>query len=307
MIVPRSSAPSLRDSVVPFSVEARSLTIKFGDFTAVDRVSFAVSPGEIFGFLGANGAGKTTTIRTLCGLLLPTQGEVFVAGLNVRERSQEVKARVGYMSQRFTLYQDMTVEENLTFAGNLRKLEPSFVRERIRELFDFIGFRHPLDTRVAALLHDPDVLFLDEPTSGVTPRARVRFWELIRGVASRGKTVFVTTHYMDEAEQCERIALMRTGAVIALDSPEGLKGKAFPGPLFEVEPRMRDDPEVSALAELPCVLSWRPYGLRYHVAVTDEVAWERAAGPGEAGGRWKVRRISPSLEDVFLELVEGKP
>jgi ABC-2 type transport system ATP-binding protein len=302
-----------------YSVEARNLTIRFGEFTAVDRVSFAVSPGEIFGFLGANGAGKTTTIRTLCGLLLPTEGRVFVAGLDVREKAQEVKSRVGYMSQRFTLYQDMTVEENLTFTGNLRKLDPGFVKVRTRELLDFIGFKSPLTTMVsalvgglkqevalvAALLHDPDVLFLDEPTSGVTPSARARFWDLIRGVADRGKTVFVTTHYMDEAEQCGRIALMRQGALIALDTPEGLKRHAFPIPLFEVEPLGSEPGALAALALSPAVGSWRPYGRRFHAAVRDLPAWERTVRPGVTEGRWTVREIRPSLEDVFLELVEG--
>jgi len=269
--------------------------------------------------LGANGAGKTTTIRTLCGLLTPTKGEVFVAGFNVERDAQAVKSRVGYMSQKFTLYQDMTVEENLVFMGNLRKLDPSLVRRRIRELLDFIRFEKPLDTMVsslvgglrqevslvASLLHDPDVLFLDEPTAGVTPSARVWFWDLIRGIAAKGKTVFVTTHYMDEAEQCGRIALMRSGRVIALDSPEGLKRLAFPEPLFEVEPLAKDD-RLAALASDPSLKSWRPYGLRFHAAVKDAAAWERACAPGAAQGLWRVRPIRPTLEDVFLELVENR-
>ncbi len=311
-------SPPLHGSAGPFSVEARNLTIRFGSFTAVDRVSFAVSPGEIFGFLGANGAGKTTTIRTLCGLLSPTEGSVVVAGLDVSENPQAVKARVGYMSQKFTLYQDMTVEENLAFAGNLRKMEPERATRRTEELLDFIGFKASRKTMVsdlvgglkqevslaAALLHDPDAIFLDEPTSGVTPVARARFWDLIRGVAQRGKTVFVTTHYMDEAEQCGRIALMRAGAVIALDSPAGLKRIAFPGPLYEVEPLRKDAP-LTDLSRSPALLSWRAYGLRFHAAVRDVPRWEQDIRTGVDNGAWKVKPIQPSLEDVFLELVES--
>lgn len=224
------------------SVEVQDLSVKFGDFYAVKKVSFAVEPGEIFGFLGANGAGKTTTIRVLCGLLLPTEGTARVAGVNVVEDPLSVKKRVGYMSQKFTLYDDMTIAENLSFTASLRKMdEKTFVENKDR-LLQFIKFKS--DERamvrdlpggikqqislVASILHDPEIVFLDEPTAGVSPAYRQRFWSLIGELAGNGKTVFVTTHYMDEAEQCGRIALMRDGGLIALDTPVNLKKKNFP-------------------------------------------------------------------------------
>jgi ABC-2 type transport system ATP-binding protein len=300
-------------------VEAEGLTVRFGDFTAVDAVSFRVAPGEIFGFLGANGAGKTTTIRVLCGLLAPSAGRVRVAGLDIRDGLLPVKRKVGYMSQRFTLYDNLTVAENLAFAGALRKLSPETLARRTRELFGLIGFDQRVDAFVhdlaggykqelslaAAMLHDPEIVFLDEPTAGVAPAARARFWALIRRIAAAGKTVFVTTHYMDEAEQCGRIALMRDGRLIALDSPDGLKASSFPEPLVELEPgpaagedwleRLRADKAASGVA---------PHGRRWHASVADAAAVARLAAelaPGVA-----VRRIRPSLEDVFIRLVEGK-
>ncbi|HBL17367.1 MAG: ABC transporter [Elusimicrobia bacterium GWA2_69_24] len=225
-------------------VEVSELVVRFGDFTAVDRVSFTVERGEVFGFLGANGAGKTTTIRVLCGLLLPTSGSARVAGLDFSDGGKAIKSKVGYMSQKFTLYPDLTAGENLAFAAGLRKLDPGLARERTRELLDFIGFTPALTVLVrdlpggfkqelalaAAMMHAPEVVFLDEPTSGVAPAGRVRFWELIYKLAGAGKTVLVTTHYMDEAERCGRVALMRAGKLIALDSPAALKREAFPKP-----------------------------------------------------------------------------
>ena len=298
-----------------WAVEAEDLTVRFGDFTAVDRVSFRVSPGEIFGFLGANGAGKTTTIRVLCGLLVPTSGRARVAGLEVADGLQAVKRKVGYMSQRFTMYDDLSVAENLSFAAALRKMPDAELARRTKELFDVIGFDRPTDTLVrslpggfkqelslaVAMLHDPEVLFLDEPTAGVAPAARARFWGLIRRIASTGKTVFVTTHYMDEAEQCGRIALMRTGKLIALDSPEGLKKSSFPEPLYEVQAGGGAPADWAArLKRDPSVIDAAPYGLRWHFAVRDEAGFRRAASAFET------RRIKPTLEDVFVRLVEGK-
>ncbi|WP_246845516.1 ABC transporter ATP-binding protein [Bdellovibrio sp. NC01] len=216
--------------------------MKFGDFYAVKDISFSVEQGEIFGFLGANGAGKTTTIRVLCGLLIPSEGEAFVCGTRVADDPLKVKQSVGYMSQKFTLYDDMTVDENLSFAASLRKLDEQKFKENKERLLKFIRFQQSGSSMVrdlpggvkqqmslvAALLHDPEVVFLDEPTAGVSPAYRQRFWQLIREVAGNGKTVFVTTHYMDEAEQCGRIALMKEGQLIALDTPENLKKKNFP-------------------------------------------------------------------------------
>jgi len=303
----------------PWAVEAEALTVRFGDFTAVDAVSFRVAPGEIFGFLGANGAGKTTTIRVLCGLLEPTSGSARVAGLDLRDGLLPIKRKVGYMSQRFTLYDDMTVDENLNFAAALRKMPAAALAARVKELFETIHFDQPRSALVrdlaggykqelslaAAMLHDPEIVFLDEPTAGVAPAARARFWGLIRRIAAAGKTVFVTTHYMDEAEQCGRIALMRDGRLIALDSPDGLKTAAFPEPLVELEASTRAPRDwLERTRADPAVLSLKPHGARWHAGVRDAESVRRltaALSPEVA-----VRAIRPSLEDVFIRLVEGK-
>ncbi|WP_374080278.1 ABC transporter ATP-binding protein [Bdellovibrio bacteriovorus] len=223
-------------------VEVQELSVKFGDYYAVNNISFSVEKGEIFGFLGANGAGKTTTIRVLCGLFLPSHGKASICGIDVLTDSFGVKQKVGYMSQKFTLYDDMTVRENLAFTASLRKLDDKKFKEQKEKLLQFIRFRESENvlvreipggvkqqvSLVASLLHDPELVFLDEPTAGVSPAYRQRFWALIQDLANEGKTVFVTTHYMDEAEHCERIALMRAGELIALDSPLELKKNSFP-------------------------------------------------------------------------------
>ncbi len=301
------------------AVLAEGLTMKFGDFTAVDDVSFTVERGEIFGFLGANGAGKTTTIRILCGLLEPTAGRARVAGHDLGEGREGVKRAVGYMSQRFTLYNDLSVGENLEFTAALRKMGGEEAARRREELFRLAGYEggtapmvHDLPPGVKqqvalvnAMLHDPEVVFLDEPTAGVTPVSRALFWELIRRIAGAGKTVFVTTHYMDEAEQCGRIALMRGGRIIALDSPEGLKRSAFPGRMVELEPGPGAPPgwrEELFGDGLAGELS--PHGMRWHLAVADEGVWQEREG--RLPPQVRARRIPPSLEDVFMRLVEGK-
>ncbi|MDQ3230384.1 MAG: ABC transporter ATP-binding protein, partial [Pseudobdellovibrionaceae bacterium] len=261
-------------------VETQHLCVRFGEFHAVRDVSFAVKKGEIFGFLGANGAGKTTTIRVLCGLLPPTSGEVRVAGATYAAGEKAIKAKVGYMSQKFTLYDDLSVGENLEFAARLRRMNARVFAERRGRLLEFIAFSRPIDTMVrdlagglkqqvslvAALLHDPDIIFLDEPTAGVTPAARARFWSLIRELRDQGKTIFVTTHYMDEAENCGRIALMRAGELIALDDVPGLKKKAFPDAIIELEskgaPLTRQ--EYLAMKNHPALRSFQPHGVRYH-------------------------------------------
>ncbi len=300
------------------AVDADGLTVRFGDFTAVDRVSFSVAPGEIFGFLGANGAGKTTTIRVLCGLLRPSEGTVHVAGAGYEGGERAMKEKVGYMSQKFTLYNDLTVAENLDFIASLRKLDDAYYRKRRKELLDLIGYPKGLDERVqdlsggtkqkvslaAAMLHDPEVVFLDEPTAGVTPAGRDRFWKLIREVAGRGKTVFVTTHYMDEAEQCGRIGLMRDGKLIALDTPAGLKKKAFPEEVFEFDPiKPMSFGELSSFEHNEAFSFFEPYGLRFHAAAASPAAWKRWAP--ELEKTFHIRSIAPSLEDVFIRFVES--
>lgn len=220
-------------------VEVRDLTRKFGDFVAVDRVSFKVEPGEIFGFLGSNGAGKTTTIRMLCGLLRPTSGEASVEGYDVYRQPEKIKQSIGYMSQRFSLYDELTVSENLRFFGGVYGLHGEEGRQRRRKVARRLGLeerRRELTRQLpggwkqrlalgCAILHDPPVLFLDEPTSGVDPIARREFWKIIERLSQQGRTIFVTTHYMDEAEHCHRLALMHAGRVIALDSPPALKSR----------------------------------------------------------------------------------
>jgi ABC-2 type transport system ATP-binding protein len=219
------------------AVLARGLTRRFGDFTAVDGLDLEVAPGEIFGFLGANGAGKTTAIRMLCGLLAPSAGEAWVAGFRVGRDTAALKRHIGYMSQRFSLYEDLTVQENLEFFGGVYGLDRGRLRARTATLLPRLGLAGqerrmtgslPLGykQRLAlgcAVLHEPRVVFLDEPTGGVDPVARRSFWDLIYEQAAAGTTVFVTTHYMDEAEYCGRVSIMVQGRIVALDSPAGLK------------------------------------------------------------------------------------
>lgn len=302
------------------AVEVKNLTVQFGDFKAVNDISFEVPRGEIFGFLGANGAGKTTTIRVLCGLLVPSAGRVFVSGTpgNDPARVDELKSKVGYMSQKFTLYDDMTVEENLAFIASLRKLDRAVFEKRKNELFDFVSFHRSIDTTVkdlpggmkqqmslvASLLHDPEIIFLDEPTAGVTSAVRAKFWGLIKELAKNNKTVFVTSHYMDEVEQCDRIALMRTGELIALDSPGDLKKKTFPDPLYELTaPAGFSYQEAVKVRESGLFESFEPHGLHYHVLPKDPASWQRFL-QGE-GRQFRYRQIPPTLEDVFIRLVEG--
>lgn len=224
------------------AINVKDLLVCFNGFTAVDHISFNITRGEIFGLLGANGAGKTTTIRVLCGLLTPTSGFVSVAGITPDGGSAAIKEQIGYMSQKFTLYDDMSVLENLLFAGSLRKMNSKELQDKIKKLLNFISFNRSVKTFVsdlpagikqqvslaAALLHSPAIIFLDEPTAGVSPAARIRFWELIKDLAQTGHTILVTTHYMDEAQNCDRIAFMREGKIVALDTPHHLMEMAFP-------------------------------------------------------------------------------
>jgi ABC-2 type transport system ATP-binding protein len=221
------------------SIEVRGLTRRFGAFTAVDAISFDVAAGEVFGFLGANGAGKTTAIRMLIGLLAPSGGSARVAGFDVATDAERVKSSIGYMSQRFSLYEDLTVRENITLYGGIYGLSDRAIAERMASLVERLDLGDDLDTRVksiplgwkqklafsVAVLHDPKVVFLDEPTGGVDPITRRQFWELIYATAAQGTTVFVTTHYMDEAEYCDRVSIMVDGRIAALGTPAELKAK----------------------------------------------------------------------------------
>lgn len=220
-------------------IEVRNLTKKFGDFTAVDNISFEVSKGEIFGFLGANGAGKTTAMRMLCGLLKPTSGEASVAHFNIRTETEKLKKNIGYMSQKFSLYEDLTVKENFHFYGGVYGLRKKEVDERMEEMLERLDLKDERKSIVGslplgwkqklsfslALLHRPEIIFLDEPTGGVDPITRRQFWEMIYAAANEGVTIFVTTHYMDEAEYCHRVSIMVDGKIEALDRPSELRKK----------------------------------------------------------------------------------
>ena len=221
----------------PPAIVARDLTRRFGDFVAVDRISFTVDPGEVFGFLGANGAGKTTAIRMLTGLLAPSGGDARVAGFDVAAEADAVRQNIGYMSQRFSLYEDLTVRENIQLFGGIYGLSDRQIEQRTTTLVERLGLTRALDDLVGklplgwkqklafsvAIFHEPKIVFLDEPTGGVDPITRRQFWEMIYASAATGTTVFVTTHYMDEAEYCDRISIMVDGRIAALGTPEALK------------------------------------------------------------------------------------
>lgn len=229
-------------------IHIRNLTKKFGDFTAVEHISFDVRRGEIFGFLGANGAGKTTAMRILCGLSRPTEGEGTVAGYDICSEQEKIKRNIGYMSQKFSLYPDLTVRENIRLFGGIYGLKDRQIREKTDAVLDMLGMQSERDQFAGALplgwkqklafsiamVHDPGIIFLDEPTGGVDPETRRRFWEMIYDAAERRVTVFVTTHYMDEAEYCDRVSVMVDGRIAALDSPDRLKSEFHAGNMDEV-------------------------------------------------------------------------
>jgi len=302
------------------AVTVSNLTRKFGDFVAVDNVSFSVPRGEIFGFLGPNGAGKSTTIRMLCGIIEPTAGAGAVAGYDIRTQSEQIKARIGYMSQKFSLYEDLTVAENIEFYAGVYGLSPARFRERkewILRMADLRERENRLTGELAmgwkqrlalgcAVVHEPEILFLDEPTAGVDPVSRRNFWELIYDVAGRGVTVFVTTHYMDEAEHCDRLALIYSGKLIAIGSSAELKARFTAGALLEVaaQPVMQ---ALEALRADPRVRDVAVFGRNLHVVMpelAEAAAQVREMLSGAGVSVIAVEPIVPSLEDVFVALVE---
>ena len=306
--------------VAGHAIEVRGLTRRFGDFTAVDRVSFEVEQGEIFGYLGANGAGKSTTIRMLIGLLAPSGGEATVAGHDVATAPDRVKESIGYMSQKFSLYLDLPVEENLLFFGAAYGLTGQALRSRAGELLERVGLtaQHGATTgdlpgglrqRLAlasALVHRPGVVFLDEPTAGVDPVARRAFWDLIRELARGGTTVFVTTHYLDEAEYCRRIGLMVDGRLVALDTPAGLKRTWVPDRVLVARGR-----GLAAAGARLCgtagVRAVAPFGAALHLRVDPALldgAGVAAALRGAGAEAVEVEDAEPTLEDVFLAVVD---
>lgn len=306
--------PAVSDEPV---VLAQGLTRRFGEFVAVNSVSFEVPPGEVFGFLGPNGAGKTTTIKMLTGLLEPSAGQGRVAGLDMRTERSGIRERIGYMSQRFSLYGDLTVEENIQLFAGLYGVTGSVLEAR-RAWIEKAGLvpRPHVNTgdlplgwkqRLAlgcAVLHEPSVLFLDEPTSGVDPMARRRFWDVIAELAAGGTAVIVSTHYMEEAEYCNRLALMARGRLIALDSPRALR-QAMEEPLFRAQAA---DPAraVQALSDDPRVVEAALYGRAVHILLEsgpDAQGRARALAEDPALELSDLQRIPPSLEDVFVAAV----
>jgi ABC-2 type transport system ATP-binding protein len=302
------------------AVEVEDLVKAFGDFVAVDHIRFQVERGEIFGFLGPNGAGKSTTIRMLCGLLLPTSGKGKVAGFDIMENPEKIKQAIGYMSQKFSLYDDLTVIENLRFFGGIYGLSGSLQKKRegeVLEMIDLQDFRDRITRTLAvgskqrlalgcAILHEPSILFLDEPTSGVDPISRRNFWSLIQQMGEKGVTTFVTTHYMDEAEYCGRLALIYQGRIIALGTPSELKSKTLSQGVLEVE----CDPLVPAL-DLLKKESWvsesAVFGDGLHVIGKESADLEREVKALFQKHRILLKRmgwIRPSLEDVFVSLIE---
>ncbi len=299
-------------------VLARALTKKFGAFTAVDSLDLVIAKGEVVGFIGPNGAGKSTTIRLLCGLLRPSAGRATVAGFDVGREPEAVREHIGYMSQKFSLYGDLTVRENLRFFGGLYRVPRRELEERMRLAVGLAGLdgrEHALVNTLAggwkqrlalgcAILHRPPVLFLDEPTSGVEPEARRKFWDLIHHLASEGVTILVSTHYMEEAEYCNRIALINAGRLVAMGSPGELRRHELGGTLYELECSALGA-AVTALAHAPGVIDAAIFGDKLHVLIADSgVASDLAPLLTHAGiTSGPPRAIVPSLEDVFVQLV----
>ncbi|HEX6852150.1 MAG TPA: ABC transporter ATP-binding protein [Candidatus Polarisedimenticolaceae bacterium] len=304
------------------AIETRALTKRFGAFTAVDAVDLDVRPGEIFGLLGSNGAGKSTTIRMLCGLMRPTSGSIRVLDVDVANDPEAVKHRIGYMTQRFSLYDDLTVRQNLEFYGGIYGLHGKALRERVGWAIESAelagkddaatkalsaGWKQRL-ALVCSMMHAPRVVFLDEPTGGVDPISRRRFWERIDALSSEGVTVVVTTHYLDEAEHCHRIALIHAGRRVALGTVAELK-EVFAGRAILEVASARPLDALDLLERHPSVLEASMFGTRLHVVVEDPTASAPllvTALEGAGLGPARAERIVPSLEDVFIHSVEAE-
>ncbi|MGQ9857779.1 MAG: ATP-binding cassette domain-containing protein [Thermodesulfobacteriota bacterium] len=300
------------------AVAVQDLEKRFGDFVAVNRISFEVAKGEVFGFLGPNGAGKSTTIRMLCGILPPSGGTGTVGGFDIVLDAEKVKEHIGYMSQRFSLYEDLTVEQNIDFYSGIYRIDRAKRKERKEWVITMAGLENHRDVRAeflaggfrqrlalgCAILHEPPILFLDEPTSGVDPISRRRFWDLIYELASKGTTVFVTTHYMDEAEYCDRLALIYRGELIAVGSPRELKGEFMREQVLEVacQSPQRAMETLDGMAGLKEVAL---FGKGLHVIADDADAARRTIETALGEACTRVEIISSSLEDVFVSLVEA--
>lgn len=303
-----------------YSIEVNELTKSFGKFIAVDRVSFKVKKGEVFGFLGANGAGKSTTIKMLCGILEPTSGDASVAGFSVMTEPDKVKRSIGYMSQRFSLYNDLTVEENINFFGGVYGLTGNKLSERKRWVLQIANLEGKeklltgslpggIKQRLAlgtAVIHQPGIIFLDEPTSGVDPISRRNFWELINDLSANGTTVLVTTHYLEEAEYCNNIILINAGKLIAEGDSKVLKSEYIKNPIFEIEcDRVVDSLEI--MEKQNFVDETSIFGNEIHIIVNNNCKNEEQIRNVLYQNNINVKRIErivPTLEDVFIHLLE---
>jgi len=301
------------------AIVVKNLSRHFGDFKAVDNISFEVDRGEIFGFLGPNGAGKSTTIRMLNGLLLPTSGEGKVGGFDIITENAKIKDHIGYMSQKFSLYEDLTAEENLNFFGGVYGLPPAKLRDRITEVLRLVDLeerRHELTRTMplglkqrlalaSAIIHEPSILFLDEATSGVDPVSRRNFWDLIYAMAQEGQTILVTTHYMEEAEFCDRLVLIYQGHIIAQGTPSALKGEVRET-ILEVFPDNLDS-ALDLIKQLPQISEAAVFGNGLHISTlqpdeTEPAIKDTLAAHHIALG--SMERVTPSLEDAFISLVQ---
>ncbi len=311
----------MKDPALPqLAVDVHGLTRRFDDFIAVNHIDLQVPSGSVFGFLGPNGAGKSTTIRMLCGILRPTEGGGTVGGFDIMRQTEQLKQGIGYMSQKFSLYEDLTVEENLRFFAGIYNVHGEKRSNRIAWALDMAGLSGREDTRTSelaggwrqrlalgcAVLHEPPILFLDEPTSGVDPASRRNFWELIGDLAARGITVFVTTHYMDEAEHCDQLALIYAGRVVATGSPDELKRRHMQQALLELVcsdlmgayAALKGDSRLGGVAL---------FGDRLHLTADDEQAARRAVREKLEAQHIAIEhleRIEPSLEDAFVAIIE---
>jgi len=304
------------------SIEVTGLTKIFGSFKAVDNISFSVKKGEVFGFLGANGAGKSTTIKMLCAILEPSAGDALVAGYSVVKQPDLVKNNIGYMSQRFSLYNDLSVEENINFFGGIYGLDGKTLKERkqwVLETANLTGKEKILTgslpagikQRLAlgtAVIHRPQIVFLDEPTSGVDPISRRNFWDLINELASGGTTILVTTHYLEEAEFCGNIILINAGKIVAEGNPKQLKTNYLTNPIYEIECNKVVD-ALEFLEGKEFVEDTSIFGNNIHINVNDKFPGEQAIKKLLVDNSFEVNKISkiiPTLEDVFIHLLEKK-
>ena len=302
-----------------YAIEISHLTKKFGSFTAVNDVSFNVKKGEVFGFLGPNGSGKTTVIRMLMGLITPTSGTGKVLGYDISKDIQEIKEQIGYMSQKFSLYEDLTVEENLDFYGGVYGIPPDKLKQKKKEILkmaDLEGRENMITSNLSggwkqrlalgcAIIHEPKILFLDEPTGGVDPIARRDFWDLIYNLSEQGVTILVTTHYMDEAEHCSSIGFIYYGNLLTLDTPNNMKDNVIDGDIVEI--KVDDTLQSIDLLNLKDgVKDASVYGTGVHALIDPQLSQDELESYLKSKGRkvYSIKKVKPSLEDVFVFLVE---